>query len=140
MAGPFWRAPSAEDRAAAGHHQVRHSVGLVLTAHDPGHGLFSFRVSADGAVIDGTGWGWAGPAISLSDYANAPPTSICTHTVLVDASDSAVRAGLRELVDQHLGRYAECGVWCAPGVPDGLAQWVRAGCPAVAGQPAAEPA
>ena len=49
MAPYHWRHPSAEERAAAVLHPIKHSVGLVLTADDPGHGQFSFRVGADAA-------------------------------------------------------------------------------------------
>jgi hypothetical protein len=122
------RAPSWERRAAAVLHPVGHSVGLVVVAEDPGHGEFSWRVDETGTVHELGGWGWAGPIPEL-DETNSPPTLVAVHTVLVDGDDAAVLVGLRELVEEHVERYAGCQVWLSGPVGDDVAEWVRTGCP-----------
>jgi hypothetical protein len=126
VAPHLWRHPSAEDRAAAVLHPVKHSVGFVLTAHDPGHGQFSFRVDASGQVHQLAGWGYAGPVAGLA-VDNPPATLVAVHTILVEPGCDA-RGTIRSLVDEHLERYAECRCWCV-GLSEDLAMWVRAGCP-----------
>jgi hypothetical protein len=122
------RFENPERRAAAGVHPIGHSCGLVVTAVDPGHGEFSFRVDADGSVHELGGWGWCGPVPELEET-NGPPSRLALHTVLIEGEDPAVLVGLRELVEAHVGRYAGCHVWLSGAIDRSITEWVRAGCP-----------
>jgi hypothetical protein len=139
-------APAQEVRKVSGPalHAVGHSTGFIVSDGDPGDIAFSFAIHTDDTsggqpgrpprqpelgIIELGGWEWCGP-VDVEALDNPPPSPLAVLTVHLDDVGPAALGHLRDLIDQHLERYAECRVWPGRGASDALRRWIAGGCAA----------